>query len=62
MKYIRNIDLFKAFGYIEKAVKSEFFFSEKTYFTLYVRNMFQANILYKHHGRRMNFLEEISLP
>ena len=29
----------KAFGYIERVVKSDFF-SEKTYYTSYVRNMF----------------------
>ena len=32
-------DLLKAFGYIERVVKS-IFFPEKTYFSSYVRNMF----------------------
>ena len=42
-----NIDLLKAFGYIERVIESEFF-SEKTYFTSYVHNMFWATILYKY--------------
>ena len=41
-----DFDLFKAFGYIERVVKSGFF-PEKTYFISYVRNMFWATILYK---------------
>ena len=39
-----QFDLSKAFGYIERVVKS-IFFSEKTYFTSCVRNMFLATIL-----------------
>ena len=34
---ISNFDLLKAFGYVERDVKSEFI-SERTYFTSYVRN------------------------
>ena len=39
-----NFDLLKAFGYIEGVVN--------TYFTSYVRNMFSATMLYKHHARK----------
>ena len=38
----------RLFGYIEGLVKSDFF-SEKTYFTSCLRNMFWATILYKYH-------------
>ena len=48
MEYIRYLDLLKAFGYIERVVKSDFF-SEKTYFISYVRNMFWATIQFKYH-------------
>ena len=51
MEYIRHFDLFISFGYIERVVKSDFF-PEKYYFTLYVRTMFWARILYKYHGTR----------
>ena len=47
---IRYFDLLKAWCYIERVVKSGFFFAEKTYFTLYVRKMFWATILSKYHG------------
>ena len=46
MKLIRYFDLLKAF---DRVVKSEFF-SEKTYFTFYVHNMFLVAIFYKYHG------------
>ena len=36
LESIRHFDLLKAFGYIERVGKSDFF-SEKTYFTSYVR-------------------------
>ena len=43
--------MLKAFGYIEIVVKYDFvFFSEMTYFTLYMRNMFWATMLYKYNG------------
>ena len=45
MEEIRNLDLLKAFGYIERVVKSE-----KTYVTAYVRNKFWATILCKYNG------------
>ena len=47
---IRYFELLNAFDYIGRFVKSDFFFSEKTYVTPYVRNMFWATILYKYHG------------
>ena len=33
-----------------KESSNQIFFSEKTYFTSYVRNMFWANISYKYHN------------
>ena len=39
MKEFRYFDLLKAFGNIEMVVKSDFFFSEKTFFISYVRNV-----------------------
>ena len=53
MEYIWNFDLLKAFGYIGRVVKSDFF-SEKTYFTSYVRSIFYATILYKYHWTEQN--------
>ena len=38
-----NFDLLKALGYIERVV-NPIFFSEITYFTSYVRNLFWATI------------------
>ena len=49
MKLIGYFDLLKAFGYIE----TDFFFSRKTYFTLYVRNMFWDTILYQYHIKEL---------
>ena len=46
---VNQVFWFVKFGYIERVVKSDFF-SEKTYFTSFVRNMFWATILYKYHG------------
>ena len=43
----QNFDLLKAFGYIERIVKSDLF-PEITYFN--VRNMPRVTILYKYHG------------
>ena len=43
----RYFDLLKTFGNIERIVKTVF--SEKTYFTSYVHNMFWANISYNYH-------------
>ena len=36
--YIRNLDMLKAFGNIERVVKFDFF-AEMNYFASYVRNM-----------------------
>ena len=38
MEYIRHFDLLKAFGYIERVIKFDFF-RKKVFFTSYVRNM-----------------------
>ena len=54
MEQIRSFDLLKAFGYIERVVKSDFF-SNKTYFTSFVRNMPRAAILHKYH--KVTFLD-----
>ena len=59
METIRYFDLMKAFGYIENVVK--FFFSEKAYFTLYVRNMFRATTLYKYHDRAQGYFLSLSI-
>ena len=48
MELINYFDLLKALSYIERVVKSDF--SEKIYFTSYVRNMFWPTILYKDHA------------
>mgnify|MGYP001334984726 CR=1 FL=1 len=37
---VNQVFRFVKFGYIHRVVKSDFFLSEKTYFTSYVRNMF----------------------
>ena len=58
MEQIRHFDLLKAFGYIERVLKSVFFFSEKTYYTSYVRNMVWSTILNKYHGRKRCFHED----
>ena len=55
MEQIRHFALLKAFGYIEKVVKSDIFFSEKTYFTSYVRIVKWATIQYKNHAINMGF-------
>ena len=49
MEYFRYFDLLKAFGYIDRVGKADFFFSEKTYFTSYVRNMLWATVLCEYH-------------
>ena len=46
--WINQEFLLKAFGHIERVVKSDFF-SETTYFTSYLRNIFWATILYKYY-------------
>ena len=50
MEQNRDFDLLKAFGYVKRVVESEFFFSEKTYFTSFERKEKLATILYKNHG------------
>ena len=42
---IQDFDLWKAFGYIDIVVKTDFFW-ETTYLTSYVHNMLWATILY----------------
>ena len=47
---IRYFNLLKAFSYIERVVKSNFYFSANIYFTSYVLSMFWVTILNKYHG------------
>ena len=50
MEESKDFDLLKAFGYIKKeSLNPMFFFSDITYSTSYVRNMFWATILYKYY-------------
>ena len=55
MEIIRHFELLKAFGYIERDIKFDFF-RKKTLFTSYVRNVKRATILYKDHVRHRVFL------
>ena len=39
-----QFDLLKVFGYIERVIKSDFFFRKKSLFTSYVRNVYLGSL------------------